>query len=274
MGTGYNSTGNGSTNVEFAFAAKVRIFDFWPGSQKLTMPFPPMKLLPISLCLVTAASFGIARAGEAVQIDVSKVFNNRPVTTVVSSNVVPMTGDVDAAGGLITYTASKMVGSEDPYSLPDDGVFPANNKHALIILPYGNGDAKSPQSRKSRGEDTFSFSVPPKNYSKLWLMTTSGQGPTTLDVEMAYTDKTTGKRTVEVPDWYWELKADDAYRCYVAANLSKWGPKKQLEKNHHFIFGIDIQPDPKKTLEKVTVMKTRKGILGFFGATGQVGDPD
>jgi hypothetical protein len=224
--------------------------------------------------LAFASLNGPALAGEAVQIDTSKVFNNRPITTVVSGNVVPMTGDVDAAGGMITHTASKMMGSEDPYSLPDDGVFPANNKHALIILPYGKGDAKSPQARKSRDEDTFSFAVPPKNYSKLWLMTTSGQGPTTLNVEMTYADKTTEKRTVEVPDWYWELKPDDTYRCYVASNLSKWGPKKQLEKDHHYIFGIDIQPNREKTLEKVTVTKTKKGILGFFGATGQAGDPD
>ncbi|MGH8048145.1 MAG: hypothetical protein ACREKL_12955 [Chthoniobacterales bacterium] len=233
-----------------------------------------MKNFSALLFVAAAVScLSAAHAGDAIQIDTSSVFNNRPVTTVVDGKLAPMTGDVDAAGGVITHGAAKLMGSEDPHALPDDGKFPANAKHALIILPYATGDANSKQARKSRGEDTFSFSVPPKKYSKLWLMTTSGQGPTTINVEMTYADKTSQAHTLEVPDWYWELKPTDPYRCYVASDLSKWGPKKQLEKDHHFIFGLDIQPDPTKTLEKVTVTKTKKGILGFFGATGEASNP-
>ena len=229
-----------------------------------------MKILPVFLGLLAAAT-ALARAGEAVQVDVTKVFNMRPITTAIASNAVPMTGDVDAAGGMITYTASKMMLAEDPNSLPDDGVFPANDKHPTVVLAYGRGDARSPQARKSRGEDTFSFPVPPKNYTKFWLFLASGWGASKINVEMTYADQTTQKRTLEVPDWFWELKPGDPYRCYLATNLSKWGPKKQLEKDHHYIFGLNIQPDPAKTLEKVTVAKTKPGIMAFFGATGQVG---
>jgi hypothetical protein len=216
----------------------------------------------------------LAHAGEVVQIDVAKVFNMRPITTLLGGNLVPMDGDIDGAGGLITETAAKALGMEDPYAMPDSGVFPANNKHPLIIMPYGKDDGKSPQARKSRGEDAFSFAVPPKNYSKLWLFLASGQGVSKIKVGMTYADGTTQKRELEVPDWFWELKADDPYRCYVASNLSKWSPTKQLEKDHHYIFGLDIQPDPGKTLEKVTVVKSKPGIMAFLGATGQVGGPE
>ena len=224
-----------------------------------------------SAALLAAASIaGIARAGEAVQIDASSVFNMRPVSTMVAGKLVPMTGDIDGAGGVATKSAAKSQGTDDPFSMPDDGKFPANDKHALIIMPYAKDDGKSPQARTSRAEDSFSFPVPPKNYSKLWLFLASGRGPSDIAVEMKYSDGSTETRKMQVPDWFWDLKPDDPDRCYVATNLSKWGPKRQLEKNHHSIFGLNIHPNPAKTLTSLGITKTKPGIMAFCGATGQV----
>lgn len=237
------------------------------------MVAPPMKT-PRGSLLVLLAAAACAHAGEAVQIDASKVFNMRPITTMVGGSVVPMTSDIDGAGGVITTIGAKALGVDDPYALPDNGVFPANQDHPLIILPYGKDDGKSPQARKSVGEDVFFIEVPPKNYTKLWLFLASGQGVSKIDVKLKYADDTVQQRSLEVPDWFWELEAGDPYRCYVAHNLSKWGPKKQLEADHHYIFGLDVQPDPAKTLEKIAVAKSKPGIMAFFGATGQVGEPE
>jgi hypothetical protein len=223
--------------------------------------------------LAVVSIAGFARAGEAVQIDASSVFNMRPVSTIVAGKLVPMTGDIDGAGGVATKSAAKAQGMDDPFSMPDDGVFPANDKHVLIVMPYAKDDGKSPQARTSRAEDTFIFPVPPKNYSNLWLFLASGRGPSDIAVKMKYKDGTTETRKMQVPDWFWELKPDDADRCYVATDLSKWGPEKQLEKNHHYIFGLNIRPNPAKVLTNIGVTKTKSGIMAFFGATGEVAAP-
>ena len=212
------------------------------------------------------------RAGEVIQIDASDAFNTRTISTAVGGKLVPMRDNIDGAGGVATASAAATFGAPDPHALPDDGKFPATDKHPDIVMPYAKDDGASNQARRSAGGDAYVLSVPAKRYGKLFLFLSSGQGPSNLEIKLKYTDHTIETRTAVVPDWYWDLKPDDKDWCYVATDLSKWGPDKMLEKSHHSIFGLDIHPNPGKVLEKILVSKADAGIMVFYGATGLTAD--
>ena len=214
----------------------------------------------------------VAHAEETLQLDVSDVFNMRPMSTVVDGKLVTMTDNIDGASGVATTSAAATYGSPDPHALPDDGKFAATDKHPEFVLPYTMDDGKQNLARRSAGGDAFILNVPTKHFTKLFLFLSSGQGPSKIQVKLKYADQTTDTRDLTVPDWFWLLKPEDQDWCYVATDLSKWGPKKMLEKSHHSIFGVDIHPDPGKVLEKVLVSKDDRGIMVFYGATGVAAD--
>ena len=238
------------------------------------MPFPYHAKV-ITLQFLTAASLafllatGFTHAGEVMQIDTTNVFNTRVISTVVAGQLVPLKDNIDGAGGVATTSAAGLQGPADPHALPDDGKFPATDKHPAIDLPYAKDDAKAAQVRRCTGGDAFVLSVPAHLYGRFFLFLSSGQGASHLKIKMRYTDHTTDTRAADVPDWFWDLKPDDKDWSYVATNLSKWGPDKMLEKDHHSIFALDLHPDPTKTLEKILVSKADPGILVFYGATAE-----
>jgi hypothetical protein len=232
----------------------------------------PMKRFILFVALAVVALAGTAQAAETVQIDALDVFNMRPISTVVNGKLVPLSNNIDGAGGIATRSAAKAAGSDDPHSMPDDGKFAANDKHPEVIFSYANDDGKKNLARKSQGADEFIVTVPPKNYTKLFLFFASGAGPSKIHIDLKYQDGTLESRSMEVPDWFWELKPDDKDRCYIAPDLSKWSPERMLEKDHHFIFGLDVHPSPDKILVKVRIKKAEPGIMAFFGGTGQIGN--
>jgi len=228
------------------------------------MKTPLLFALTLSALTFTTGS----RAGETVQIDAQDVFNMRPINTMVNGKLVPMNNNIDGAGGIATKSAAKAAGSDDPRSMPDDGKFAANDKHPEVIFSYATDDGRKNLARKSQGEDEFIVTVPLKNYAKLFLFFASGAGPSKIHVDLKYQDGSLESRSMEVPDWFWELKPDDKDRCYIAPDLSKWSPDKMLEKDHHFIFGLNVNPAPDKTLVKIRIKKAAPGIMAFFGGTG------
>jgi hypothetical protein len=173
---------------------------------------------------------------------------------------------------LATQAAVTALSSDNAHNLPDDGHFPATADHPEVILHYSNGDATSNQVRRSpKGStDDFAFDVPSNRYEKLFLFfTSSSSGSAPLDVTLSYQDGSTDHRNLIVPDWYAILKPADANCVYLATNLAKWTKQNTLkEKDHHSIFGLDVQPDRTKALAKISVHKTHP-IVVFWGATGQ-----
>ena len=45
---------------------------------------------------------------------------------------------------------------------------------------------------------------------------------------------------------------------------------KRTENDHHYIFGVDLQPDPKMTLASVCIKKELPGVLTLFAVVGRV----
>jgi hypothetical protein len=216
-----------------------------------------------------------AKEPDGVQIDVKDVLNARVVAVVKDGAVVPLRDDVDGAGGLATKAASDLLGDKGAHPLPDNAAFPATARHPQVVLHYGSGDASQNQARRSMGEDTFDFAVPPGKYDHLYLFFTSGWGASKITVKLVYDDPSAGRsverRDLEVPDWFWDLKPDDTYRSYLIDNLGKWDKNnKMIEVVHHAIFSLDITPSPEKTLTKIAIHKEAPGLMVFWGATGKL----
>jgi hypothetical protein len=234
-----------------------------------------MKLIRSLAVAASSAAFFLqtVHAGNTVQIDTTAVFNVRPINTLVNGAVVPMDANIDGAGGLCTLSAAKILGGSTDHVIPDDAVFPANDKHPQVVLWYANDDGKKKFARRhAQGGDTFDFAVPEGNYARLFLMVTSGQGQSDIEVTLTYKDGATETKPFTVNDWWPDLKPPvDAYTCYVVFNMSKWTPKNIIksELTHHNILGINVSPNPDKTLVKVAVKKLQKGIFCFWGATGE-----
>lgn len=215
-----------------------------------------------------------AAKGGSVQIDISDIFNARPISTMANGVLVPQNATVDGSGGFATQSAAAAqdFGDKDSHALPDNAKFPAGDNHPAVLLAYVNDDGRKPIARVSQNEDIFVITVPEGNYTRLFLIACSGRGASDLTVDLKYSDKTIETRTMQVPDWYDTLKPDDKYRCAIATDLSKWNSQKMLDKDHRSIFGIDVQPNPAKTLVKIRVHKSGQTFLTVFGATGETKD--
>ena len=206
---------------------------------------------------------------EPVQIDVGEALNTRVVTTAKDGALIPLSEDIDGAGGLATKAASDLMGNKNAHPLPDNATFAATDRHPQVVLHFSNENSTRNQARRCVGENTFDFAVPAQKYAHLHVFLTSGQGASNIVVKLVYEDGSVDRRDLEVPDWFWELKNDDAYRSYLAVNLGKWSKdNKMIENDHHYIFALDVTPSPAKALAKVYIHKTAPGLMVFWGATG------
>ncbi|MDB5151171.1 MAG: hypothetical protein JWQ57_5191 [Mucilaginibacter sp.] len=210
------------------------------------------------------------QAGKTIQVNINKLFNARPVTTVTNGKLQSWTIGIDGGGkgdGYLTRAAALLNGDKTPHALPDDPLIAADAAHPAILLHYKNGD-KSNQTRNIAGADSFSFEVPHKKYSGLYLSLTSSEGPSQLQIGLTYTDGSEIK-DFTLPDYYNDIPESDTNLSYAVHDLAKWGPQnKMTESDHHNIDVLNIHPDPKRVLEKVTVSKDKAGYLVFWAATG------
>lgn len=221
---------------------------------------------PATLVLFAGMAAG---AAETLQIDVRPILNARPVTVVAGGKLVSWTEGLDGDySGLATMAAAKIIGDAVPKALPDDGRFPATDKHPEVVLHFANEDAAGKQVRRSMGADTFTVAVPPGRYSRLAVFCMSANGPSSLSVQLRYADGSE-TRSLTVPDWFNPLPAGDAARFHLAYDLAKWDKaNRKTEPDHHFLYGLELTPAELKSLLSFKVSKTNAGALTFWGATG------
>ncbi|MFC0515844.1 hypothetical protein ACFFGT_16600 [Mucilaginibacter angelicae] len=212
------------------------------------------------------------QAGETIQVNINKLLNARPVTTATNGKLQSWTIGIDGGGkgdGYLTMAAALLNGDKLPHALPDDPLIVANSFHPAILLHYKNGD-KGNQTRNIAGTDSFSFEMPHEKYSGLYLSLTSSEGPSQLHIRLIYADGSESKDFI-LPDYYNDLPEGDANLSYAVHNLAKWGPEnKMTESDHHNIDVLNIHPDPKRVLKKITISKDKAGYLVFWAATGVV----
>lgn len=235
----------------------------------------------IAWAVVMGSAAGAARGAETVQIPVDAVLNTRSVTTLTGGVLVTWVMGVDGGGtadGYLTAAASRF--QNDPpaiKALPDDGRFPATDRHPEIVLHFSNDAAPaSAQTRFVKGAGTFSFTTPAAPYEKLFLILTSSEGASMLTLTLTYADGTTDVVNQQLPDYYNPIAATDPVLFNLALDLAKWNKQNKIaETNHHFIDGVEVHPAPAKVLTGVSVAKGAAGYLVFWGATGiATGSPD
>jgi len=230
----------------------------------------------VAVIAVAVGASGTAGAAETIQIPVDALLTARSVTTLTGGALVAWTVGVDEGGtgdGFLTAAASKF--HMDPptvKALPDDGRFPADNRHPEVVLHFSNDAAPaSQQTRPVKGAGEFSFPTPAAQYEKLFLIFTSGEGASALTFTLTYADGTTDVVNQSLPDYYIPIPPTDPVFFNLALDLAKWRQQSTVaDAAHHYIDGVEIHPSASKVLTGVKVAKTAAGFLVFWGATGIV----
>lgn len=223
-------------------------------------------------CLLGLPVNHLLSPAEVLQVDVSSLLNARPVTTLTNGKLITWNKGIDGGGtadGYLTQAAALFNGDKDPQALPNDPAFAASTSHPEIILHYNNADSVNNQARSVAGAGEFSFKVPEKKYSDMYLALTSSEGASPLKIQLIYADGLISYRNFLMPDYYQDLPPTDPNICYLAHNLAKWGTKNNMrEKDHHNIDLLNLHPDPARVLTGIKIKKGQTGYLVFWAATG------
>jgi hypothetical protein len=223
--------------------------------------------------LALCATINAQLPENVIQINLDKILNARPITTLSNGELTTWTKGIDGNGiadGYATMSASLFKGDVNPKALPDNPLFPATNKHPEVLLHYSNNDNVSNQTVALTGIDSAGFDVPSNHFSDLFLALTSAEGSSKIKVIVHYSDGTETK-SFEVPDYYQDIAENDPDFCYLAHDLAKWGTVNNMtEKDHHNIDLLNIHPDPKRILKYIQIQKSKEGYLVIWAATGIV----
>ena len=178
----------------------------------------------------------------------------------------------DALSRLITqkYATAQSV---DGVGLPDDGFFAADGNHPEIQLGYGLAGNGNNVVTLERSE-SFTITVPQKNYESLHILAASTNGATRLLVETRYTGNTAGpNQTTIVLDWFDEVNDGEASQNAIRYNLINEMNVIDFEGNYTdkdpAVFGHRFPLDPTRQLESVEISAidpaNRAVILGVVG---------
>ena len=229
-----------------------------------------------AIAVAVMAGAGVARADQVVQVPLGQLLNGRTVTTLTQGTVVPWTVGVYGSkmDGFETAAASKFhKDAATLQTLPDDGTFPANANHPLVVLNFSNdADPKSQQTtlipRMQPG--MFMFPVPAATYSKMYLFLTSAYGASPLTITLGY-GATTQTVNVTVPDFFPGVPVGTATPTLfnLATNLPNWRQDGSVyEMGGHTITGVELGPMSGQVLQTIKVARTTGGWLTLWGATG------
>jgi hypothetical protein len=232
----------------------------------------PSLSLTIAAALFTALSSTVAGADTVVQVPLPDLLDARSVTTLTAGQLVVFTLPTDGGNlqnAFATAAVAELKGKPVENCLPNDGRFPANDRHPEVVLHFSNAaDAASPQTHLVAPSASFSFAVPEATYSKLFLFFNGAAGGTTVNVTLNYADAM-DTQNATVPDYYADISATDPVVFNLATDLAKWDKSTAInEANHHNITGVTLNALAGKTLQTVKVERGAEGNLVFWGATG------
>ncbi len=212
------------------------------------------------------------QSNKAIQFDLSKILNARPVTVLANNRLITWTKGIDGNGlgdGYLTQSAALFNGDKAPHALPDNPLIAANASHPEIKLHYSNNDSLYNQTCNISGEGDVEFTVPKLKYNAVYLALTSSEGPSNLKVRFGYNDDSFTSEDLVLPDYYNDIP-NIPNQYYLVHDLSKWGNKNNMtEKDHHNIDLVKIHPDPDKTLKSIKIQKDKPGYLVIWAAAGQ-----
>jgi len=214
----------------------------------------------------------LAMSADTVQVNLKSILNARSVSTYSNGKLYPWVRGVDGGGvgnadGYVTHSAAVFLGRTDVLSLPDSARFPANANHPTMILNWSNSDSIDFQTHYLSGLDSVTFSVPPGNYSTIYLALTSSEGSTAITVVLNYSDGPVTSN-ITLPDYATPLTTGF---FFVDSNLAKWNNTTNTVKETagHNIDGYGVPVNAAKTLTSVKLKKNTTGsYMVLWGATG------
>lgn len=218
-------------------------------------------LMPLCLTL----SLG---AAETVQLDLRGLLNARPVTVLAQGKLVAWRDGIDGPwSGEATQAATLAMGSKAAKALPDDGRVASRAGRPEVQLHFRNGEGEAPQVRRALKGDAFTLPASGR-FQQLYLFAMSANGDSRLKVELEYADGRV-TRTLVVPDWGVGAKAGDPLAFNLLEDFGKWNTKhEEMEPDHHYLVGLDLQPDPARSLKAIHVQKDEAGTFTLWAATG------
>jgi hypothetical protein len=212
----------------------------------------------------------------AVQVDISRLLNDRVVITQKDGQLQLVNHGLDFGDSiLITKAAAEVSSAGKLTPLPDSDLFPANDRHPEVKLHYAQANG-GPQVHRSPGKtETNTVPVPAGRYRQMQLFFISAAGSTPISVKLHYADGSSDQRKTRVPDFYFLPKAEDKGWFVLVADFGKVNRQgKMTEATHHYIHGFDLDPDPTKALQQIEITKEPSGsVLNLFGVTGTPAGP-
>jgi hypothetical protein len=218
------------------------------------------------------------------QIDMTALFSQYGVNTVVTTTVggMPLTAmdgigtsandDFPTVSAIAALTSDS--GTPLLLGLPDNALFPVKGASIpRVQLAWSNAtnQANSIVVLSTTGT-TYTFSVPSAVYTQLQIYATGGDGASTFNYSITYSDSSTTNSTLSLPDWclgepgggQYELVG--VYRVQNGDALNAQNPQDIC-----YIYAVDLNPDTGKAITSVTFWDTTTGgtpaYLVFYGAT-------
>jgi hypothetical protein len=203
-------------------------------------------------------------------------------TSVMSANVVRnLAGDAcdfDAPNRCFVSSSLATNDVSNPLKgLPDNGQFPANDDHPLVVLKPFNTSPAANNAWKATVLGTTNFPVTPSGqYSVLHVFATAGgaspSDPASMQVTLTYSDNTQSSPvSFEVPDWFGNVSGSG---YYLRDGMDRWNGSYEPV-NDAAVFGFPVQADPSKTLTSISINVTgipSGGVFALFGATATTAD--
>jgi hypothetical protein len=217
------------------------------------------------------------------QIDMTALFSQYGVNTVVTTTVggVPLTAmdgistsgndDFPTVSAILALTADS--GTPLMKGLPDNAFFPSPNASIPAVhLAWTNtvNQANSIVVNSTAGTQ-YTFNVPEAVYTQLQIYATGGNGGSTVDYTLTYSDLSTTQSTLALPDWcvgtlgFGQYVLVGVYRVQNGDALNGENPQDICN-----IYALDLNPDTCKALSSVTLENTGGSsttYLVFYGAT-------
>ncbi|MTJ49859.1 LamG-like jellyroll fold domain-containing protein [Dolichospermum sp. UHCC 0259] len=218
----------------------------------------------------TNSNYGIAVSPDIIT-SISPTFDKDVILNGTQTNNLDTTQDsVDNFGNiLLTQSAANLLNPSSPQGLPDDGLFPANQYHPTIQLPYRNGN----NGANARFLDSVSSSVPlsvptGSSYSQIHVAGFSAGGSTGIELEIKYSDGTVvTTSSQQIPDWFEEItESENLY--YLIDGMDRVKTDRQYEDaNDPALFGVRFLTNSTKSITGITLKRVSGSNFVFMGAT-------
>lgn len=212
----------------------------------------------------------------AVQVDLGRLLDARVIITQKDGRLQLADHALDFGNSILITTAAVEVSKAGQLNpLPDSGFIAANARHPDVKLNYADGDGGPQVHRMADPAETALIPVPANHYRQMQAFFISANGSTPISVTLHYSDGSTDKQTNQVPDFYFLPAATNTVWFVLVNDFGKVDKQgKMTEKSHHYIHGLDLNPDPGKELRQVELTKENsRSVLNLFGLTGTPASP-